>query len=88
MIIKLIKNGEDILSATTDHRKGNGGHHLPVAYDGDTSLLPSGMESASVTLLESMFSLIANKHGFELAGDYLNVRTKHRLRIPSGGSGV
>jgi hypothetical protein len=80
MTIQLIKSGLPVLTAKSAHRQGCSSDILPITYEGDVSLISPPLKTATVNMLESVFSLIARKHGFEMGGDYENVMIKHNLR--------
>lgn len=68
--MQLLKNGTPVFTARSAHTKNNSGHDLPISYEGDLSLYPERWNEDSVEALEGVLSLIACKHGLELAGDY------------------
>ncbi|WP_395735284.1 hypothetical protein [Prosthecobacter sp.] len=80
MIIQLLKNNIPVLTARSAHRQGNAYDILPITYEGEASLITPSLKMASVDLLESVFSLLARKHGLELSGDYDAMMIKHNLK--------
>lgn len=80
MTIQLLKGGVPVLTATSAHQYGSSTAKLPIKYEGDVSLISPPLEASTVFLLESIFSLLSRKHGFEMGGDYEDIIIKHNLR--------
>ena len=70
MIMQLLKNGNPVLTARSEHTINNSGHFLPVTYEGDLSIFPDPEHEISVDILDGLFSRIADAHGLTISGDY------------------
>lgn len=80
MTIHLIKDGVTVLTAKSSHRLGNSLSVLPITFEGNVNMLPDGFSESNVNMLESIFSLLARRHGFEVAGDYEEIMTKYNVK--------
>lgn len=82
MTIQLLKNGDAVLTAKSDHRRGDSCALLPITYEGDMTLHSrprSPGETATADMVESIMWRIALQHDLEVVGDHGDIIPKHRI---------